>query len=478
MDTYTSLKGVWNMASCRRIVEKEVFFSSNDTYGLKHCSLECIKASGHCSKKKFSAHTQEANNEVEQATASKVTFRKGIICSRRRSLSLPTVAMNGNLQRPLSSFYNENHRCPTCMRREKGSEGVFYEFLNVHLDNEAGIFLAEEKFYTLSSRLSTKLRSSVMSDRLSRIRNRFLTCSQQSQKGVTLYLMDWDDTLFPSTALTLFESLECLPEELRNCLKRLEWTVILLLDALKRTGSVAIVTNANAEWVEVSCRNFMPKLFSRLQDLGILVLSARKLFGSDSVSPISNCPSDWKAAAFLRLMIHFFSSTATENSEILKLSEQGFSEDGIMSCLDQGRESRVERPPIYRLSRISRLYNHAVWFKTMHVLDCVHQTEQKRKNIVLDQWGLNQSNSKFEKAVLSDSNSFVCHHIVAMGDSCFEQNAINTLRAQYRKAHFKFIHFVSEPSITTLSLELKSVYAALQGISSFAGNLEIRFNSA
>ncbi|EME26833.1 hypothetical protein Gasu2_66840 [Galdieria sulphuraria] len=495
MDTRSALRGIWNQANFCKIIKNEVFFSSNERGILQQRSREHTRAPGQCTEKNVcNMHTGGADIEIQEAMSSDISMREGIVPQLRRSLSLPTFDMNTSSLKSVHCFQKESFLYQRCVRRKEGSESFHIEFLNVYLKDEAVVInpaclarketkltrgnslrpSTEDKLNFLSCGLYS-CGDNVMSDKMM---TSVLTCSQQSQKRVTLYLLDWDDTFFPSTALASFESFSCLPKELKICLRKLECTIMMLLEALNSTGFVAIVTNANADWVEFSCRHFMPKLLLRLEDLGILILSARTLFGSDSMSPISSCPSDWKAAAFLKLMIYFFSSTATENSEILKLNKHSISGNCRMTGLNQQAESRRSKPPIYSLLRTSRLSTHAVWFKAMHALDCIHQTEKKRNENELEQSMLNHSNWKFEKAVLLDSNSFVCHHIIAMGDSCFEQNAMNTLREQYRQAHFKFIHFVSEPSIMALFLELKSVYFSLHEISSFAGNLEIRLNVA
>lgn len=202
-----------------------------------------------------------------------------------------------------------------------------------------------------------------------------------------------------------------------------------------------------------------------------MVVSARNLFGSDSYAPISTCPSDWKAAAFLKLMVYFFSSTATNKNEILQLSQRPLSTNDMEQA---SKVTKQEKPPLYNKYGLSRICRQRSWTKAIHALDLFQRKRKEKQfpNLVVPK--IYQENGKFEKAVLVDKDSFACHHIVVMGDACFEYNAVNTLRAQYPQAHFKFIQFISEPSMADLSQQLKSVYGALDEIGNFAGNLDVR----
>jgi hypothetical protein len=85
-------------------------------------------------------------------------------------------------------------------------------------------------------------------------------------------LLDWDDTLFASTFLASCDSVELLSEEERSNLSKLESIVTLFLKALNARGHIAIVTNADAYWVEMTCQRFMPKYVFKCSVLNYILI--------------------------------------------------------------------------------------------------------------------------------------------------------------------------------------------------------------
>ncbi|GJQ14346.1 hypothetical protein GpartN1_g6137.t1 [Galdieria partita] len=426
-------------------------------------------------------------NKVENEPTSVIPIQ--VAKSRgRRSFSLPTNVADltkSNSTQSFWSFWKRKHRCLSCIKRIQGTEGIPKNLLSIAVTQDDEVVTTQmrkaakamnaEQTTPLDTLLQTSESNDVALVASEGETTDFGYLSTYSQRGITLFLLDWDDTLFASTFLSSFDSVELLSTEERDNLSKLELIVMIFLNALNARGHIAIVTNADAYWVEMTCQRFMPKVYSYMQEFQVLVVSARNLFGSDSRAPISSCPSDWKAAAFLKLMIYFFSSTATDKKEILQLSH-GSSEDTEQTADIPGSIIKEGKPPLYMKYSLSRLCTHRSWTKAIHALDIFHRRRKKKEkqssNIVISQ--VYTDNWKFEKAVLVDKDSFACHHIIVMGDACFEHNAVNTLRAQYPQAHFKFIQFISEPTMADLSQQLKSVYGALDEIGNFAGNLDVR----
>jgi hypothetical protein len=406
----------------------------------------------------------------------------------RRSFSLPTNVAeltNGNSVQSFWSFWKRKHRCLSCVKRTQGASCVPKNLLNVKVVQDDQIVTTQLRkvAQTMDSDLVTSsdiLRAGDLNGGVASANEMDASGLNQlptySQRGITLFLLDWDDTLFASTFLASCDSVELLSEEERSNLSKLESIVTLFLKALNARGHIAIVTNADAYWVEMTCQRFMPKVYSYLEQFQVLVVSARNLFGSDSRAPVSSCPSDWKAAAFLKLMIYFFSATATEKKEILQLSQPALTSDEETDMV--GEVTKEGKPPLYIKYSLSRFCTQRNWTKAIYALDMFHRRKKKKErpphssSIILSP--MDMDNWKFEKAVLVDKESFACHHIIVMGDACFEHNAVNTLRAQYPQAHFKFIQFISEPTMADLSQQLKSVYGALDEIGNFAGNLDVR----
>lgn len=112
----------------------------------------------------------------------------------------------------------------------------------------------------------------------------------------TCIIFDWDDTLLSSSWLASnglrLDSPDVLPAEVVSQLTVLEEAVLQLLERAAALGNVVIITNAEAGWVELSARKFMPHVVPMLSTLR--VVSARSTY--EAAYPDS--PSDWKVAAF------------------------------------------------------------------------------------------------------------------------------------------------------------------------------------
>ena len=101
----------------------------------------------------------------------------------------------------------------------------------------------------------------------------------------TCIILDWDDTLFPSSyvereLLNGISSFEELPNDRKNQFMELERQIMILLNKASEYGHVLIITNAQNGWVEFCCRRFLPNLMyfieygPRYQDY--LELAAKK----------------------------------------------------------------------------------------------------------------------------------------------------------------------------------------------------------
>jgi len=126
----------------------------------------------------------------------------------------------------------------------------------------------------------------------------------QGQRGC-LVVFDWDDTLLPTTWLGeqgLLEEEAVISPEVDAQLTALAARVAATLEAAKRRGPVAIVTNAQHGWVEESCRAYLPSLEAHLA--GVRVVSAR---GCHEESGLF-APTRWKCLAFGELVGEFYSA--------------------------------------------------------------------------------------------------------------------------------------------------------------------------
>jgi len=120
-------------------------------------------------------------------------------------------------------------------------------------------------------------------------------CSATPEVGEALIFFDWDDTLFPTTALGavgLLDSLVDPSEDMSEQLQRLDTAVSATLSRAKARGRVIVVTNASHGWVEMSSRKYMPATEAALQVIEIV--SARTAYEQHGLFQ----PTLWKCRAF------------------------------------------------------------------------------------------------------------------------------------------------------------------------------------
>jgi hypothetical protein len=96
-----------------------------------------------------------------------------------------------------------------------------------------------------------------------------------NKENKTVVILDWDDTLFPSTYLAINQYLEDLTKVIKiesemKKFKRLEEYLLELFSKLLIIGDVYIVTNSDAGWVELSCSMFYPLLLPLISKIKII----------------------------------------------------------------------------------------------------------------------------------------------------------------------------------------------------------------
>lgn len=94
-------------------------------------------------------------------------------------------------------------------------------------------------------------------------------------RSLSVFLLDWDDTLFPTTALTSFG-----PEAIEDVVEAIDTVVAEIIESLLATAGsrVIILTNANLSWVHHCAETFMPKVNAllRAEDSQLTLMSAHR----------------------------------------------------------------------------------------------------------------------------------------------------------------------------------------------------------
>lgn len=140
-------------------------------------------------------------------------------------------------------------------------------------------------------------------------------------KHRTVTVLDWDDTILASTVLQVVGEVGSKSPEVREAFLELEWHALGLLEEALKVGSVIIVTNAEAGWVEMSAASLMPKVLQFLMRNHIRIVSARSLYGAQ----YPTTPLAWKLCTFIGEMSLVFGGIQPEHILVLG--------DGIGECL-------------------------------------------------------------------------------------------------------------------------------------------------
>eukprot|EP00347_Sterkiella_histriomuscorum_P007820 403347439 len=120
----------------------------------------------------------------------------------------------------------------------------------------------------------------------------------QPKSNQNLVILDWDDTIFPTSHLNPVDETQYdfLLEKYSKYLIDIESEAIKLINSCLKTCKVVIITNAKKGWVEFSSSKFMPKLHNLLMN-SVKIVSAR-------VDYEDQYPMDtykWKQLAFQKL---------------------------------------------------------------------------------------------------------------------------------------------------------------------------------
>jgi hypothetical protein len=136
----------------------------------------------------------------------------------------------------------------------------------------------------------------------------------------SIVIFDWDDTLCPSHWIRInrpkLQYFQPCPDDPRFKLplESLSDQVIKVLRASHAISKTIILTNAQVTWVEISCKNFMPRVWPVIQELGLDIVYARQSVEQDvavcrelDYNYNSNAPQLWKERAMKDNISRFYS---------------------------------------------------------------------------------------------------------------------------------------------------------------------------
>merc|ERR1740121_1978475 len=238
----------------------------------------------------------------------------------------------------------------------------------------------------------------------------------------TIILLDWDDTLCPSTwirsnrgALSFFKPAPNI-EKHQVPLRKLEANCEALLRSAMTLGTVIIVTNAMEPWVETSSRHFLPGLLPLVHELPVIY--ARSVYETHTCDPVSG-------------------------------------------------ESRRAMPGLYNADGTNRLANG------MRMRGFDEAEPQRWKELVFE-----QEISSFYSRYARQS----WKNVISIGDSIFERDAVRNVVLQRpmpgRKCRTKTLKLFDNPGIEELIEQVRLVHEGLHAMVQHDGELNIEIDEA
>jgi len=183
---------------------------------------------------------------------------------------------------------------------------------------------------------------------------------EYAQPNQTIIILDWDDTLCPSTTCMRVHGLSVLGDPpvgpLADDLEALTQQAYALIEkALELAEKVIVVTNAEEGWVDLSCKAWMPSLRPLIATCE--VCSARSTWESRGVAS----PAGWKARAFEDAIDKFYSQYPNQSwKNIISVGDAPHEREALARVVrwaPSGKKCRsksvkfVLRPSIQQLTR-------------------------------------------------------------------------------------------------------------------------------
>ena len=124
---------------------------------------------------------------------------------------------------------------------------------------------------------------------------------QVFNKTKTITIIDWDDTLFPTTVVSSnmnwIDDPKSMPDKIKSNFEKLSIQITYLITAAKTFGDVIIISNAAREWI-ISSVTLIPNAIDILKSVEII--STREYCKITSTDP-----QQWKTNSFLKKMGYY-----------------------------------------------------------------------------------------------------------------------------------------------------------------------------
>lgn len=186
---------------------------------------------------------------------------------------------------------------------------------------------------------------------------------EKINNNTSLYIFDWDDTLFPSTFLIkegCFNNYCNVSGDILQKIKTIEKIIIKLFSSiLQKEGSFIIITNSDKKIVSTICSNYMPSLYKIISNYSFII-SSKNMY----MSSYPNEPILWKTKAMKYVLKHFCGNN--KNKKIISIGDsiiEKIAFKTITNLLSLPNNTIIkcsEKPSIHSVySQINQVYKYS-----------------------------------------------------------------------------------------------------------------------
>ena len=149
------------------------------------------------------------------------------------------------------------------------------------------------------------------------------------KKEETLVILDWDDTLLPTS---WFDYVDIEMEIVKNKIDLLDDLNCKFLDIILKNAFIIIVTNSTYSWFKMTSEKFLPKTLNYINDKNIKIISARE----ENSMRFSDDIYMWKVSTFRDILLR------NNFNNIISIGDSLYERSALFNLLNDFKKINVK----------------------------------------------------------------------------------------------------------------------------------------